>query len=53
MQQGQIITNKNGDKRKILGVCGEVYILSYTDVFDIVGYMLTEKEIKDSGYTVL
>lgn len=56
MKQGDILINKQGDKRKILGVCGEVYFLSHPDDFELItisSFAWTEKEIEEIGYTLL
>lgn len=51
MQQGQTLVNKNGDERKILGVCGEVYFLSYVNDFSkVTVYGFTAKMIEESGW---
>jgi calcineurin-like phosphoesterase len=34
MQPGQFLVNKNGEKCKVLGVCGEAIFKSYTNNFD-------------------
>lgn len=52
MKQGDILTHRNGHTRKILGICGEVYLLSKEgnkeEHFD--GY--TIKQIKNAGYII-
>ena len=49
LKQGDIIENINGDKMKVLGVCGEVKLMSEYNKFDkfITGF--TAKELKDKG----
>lgn len=49
-KQGDILVNQNGNKRKVLGVCGEVYILSAYDNFDIAYKFYTQFELDDMGY---
>lgn len=51
-KQGDILVNKDGDKRRVLAVCGEVYAVSRLDDFDSFYLWLTEKDIKDYSYTV-
>jgi len=51
LKQGDLIKNRKGSTRKVLGVCGEVVHVSYIDGFD--GYLnsYTEVELRNEGYT--
>lgn len=58
--QGQVLVDRDGDKKKILGVCGEVYILSRfwesdpaDDQHERVAAFLTQFELDEQGYTLL
>ena len=46
MQPGQILVNKDGGKRKILGVCGEIYFVSQKDSYQYCYGYNTEKNLK-------
>jgi len=53
--EGAIIVNKYG-KRKVLGICGEVYFLSVPDCFDRItepstAYTMTE--LKQNSYSIV
>lgn len=50
-KQGDIIKNSDG-KRKILGICGEVYFLSWNNDFEEMCFGMTIKELKKNGYTL-
>lgn len=50
-KQGDIIKNSNC-KRKVLGVCGEVYLLSWEDSFDSYGYSTTQTDLDELDYTL-
>ncbi len=52
MQKGTILTNKNGDKRKILEVLGDLYFMFLEDdyVEHAVGY--TKEQLETLGYTI-
>ena len=43
LKQGDIITHKDGDRRKVLGICGEVIFLG--DMTTAYAYVYTEKEL--------
>ena len=52
-KEGDIVTNGE-EKRKILGVCGKVYFVSYLDEFDVASDILyTEHELIDDDYEVV
>ncbi len=51
LKQGDIIVNEAGE-RKILGICGLVYILSEKNSFNTVDFFMTIKDIKDNKYTL-
>lgn len=54
MQPGQFLINTNREKRKILGVCGEVVFLSKANFLDEAdGCGFTEKELKIRGWSLL
>jgi len=54
LQPGQFLINKNGEKRKILGVCGEVIFLSEREEFGLVDDVIwTEKELKNYGWSLI
>lgn len=49
-KQGDIIKNEDG-KRKILGICGEVYFLSFDNDFShSCGNNYTNTDLEDMGY---
>ena len=49
-KEGDILVNHTGYEKKVLGVCGEVYLMSRADEFDESGSCYTEKELLDKGY---
>jgi hypothetical protein len=50
-QEGDIIVDEDGDERKILGVCGEVYFCSNCNPdCDIFSNGFTYSELIDNGY---
>ena len=53
MQPGQFLINKDGGKRKILGVCGEAIIVSRSNDFEFATYPATKKELQDMGWSLL
>lgn len=53
MQPGQFLINKDGGKRKILGVCGEAIIVSRSNDFEFATYPATEKELQNMGWSLL
>lgn len=53
MQPGQILVNKDGEKRKILGVCGEVIFVSQTDDFNYSQNLYTRYELEKNGWSLL
>lgn len=53
MKQGDILVNKHGNKKKILGVCGEAYIVSRADIFDETDGIWIESEFNRFGYTLI
>lgn len=53
MKPGQILVNKNGEKRKILGVCGEAIIISRSNEFEFAMYPATKKELQNMGWSLL
>lgn len=53
MQPGQFLVNKDGEKRKILGVCGEVIFVSMKDEFDVYWSGITKEVLKIQGWSLL
>ena len=53
MQPGQILVNKDGEKRKILGVCGEIYFVSQKSNYQYCYGYNTEKELENDGWSLL
>lgn len=49
-KEGDIIVNDNGNKRKILAVCGELYAVSNDNHFDEFGYWDTESYLDSQKY---
>lgn len=49
-QQGDILVDENGDKVKVLGVCGEVYFMSSWADFGCAGGDFTIEELNKYGY---
>ena len=51
LKQGDLITSNNGKARKVLGVCGDMVHISYSDKHN--GYLTsyTETELKENGFT--
>jgi len=47
---GDIIVNEDGGTRKVLGICGEVVIVSSSSSYNIAADLYTVHEIKDTGY---
>lgn len=53
LEEGDVVVDKYGDERKVLGACGEVYFLSRWDNFKkAIGDCCTLEEIKQAGYTL-
>lgn len=50
--ENDILVSKNGDKRKVLGVCGQAYIISNWKEYDVAGGAHTQKELDELGYTL-
>ena len=48
-KQGDILVTKMGEKRKILGICGEVYFISDINHFEYASGE-TKQELDDYGY---
>jgi hypothetical protein len=52
-KEGDILVGIGGQKRKVLGVCGEIRFLSHTDDFDGASSSIwTEKELEKNGFTL-
>ena len=49
-KQGDILVDKDGDEKKIMGICGELYFLSEYNNFDIYSACSKEKKLKDMGW---
>jgi hypothetical protein len=50
LKQGDIITNTDGNKAKILAVCGEAVLRSDLNYFDEAHAWFTEKELIKDGW---
>ena len=48
-KEGDILVNKQGNTRKVLGVCGKVYFLSFVDDFNNYTGTYTEQELDKNG----
>lgn len=44
-KQGDILVDKDGKKRKILGICGEIILVSHSDRFDNFFRGYTENDL--------
>lgn len=53
LQQGDVLINNNGDKVKILGICGEAYLRSMQNDFERTYSWNTLKELDNNGFTKL
>ena len=51
LKQGDLIKNKYGDIRNILGVCGEVVHISFSNNHSFHDEAYTEFQLRDMGYT--
>lgn len=51
-KQGDILVNKDGDKRMVLAVCGSVVAISLKNSFDSFGEWADVSRIEYTGYTV-
>ena len=51
LKQGDLIKNENGDMCNILGVCGEVVHISFSNNHSFHDEAYTEFQLKDMGYT--
>lgn len=49
-KQGDVLVDKDRFRKKVLGVCGEVYLMSNTDDFNVYDSGWTEKELDDEGF---
>ena len=49
-KQGDILVDKDGIEREILGICGKVYIISEEDNFSEVEGSYTKKELEGFGF---
>lgn len=47
---GDILISEHGNKRKILGICGEVYFISEVNYFKRTGISYTQYELDKFGY---
>jgi hypothetical protein len=48
-KQGDILVDKDGREKKILGICGEVYFMSFFGNFENYGTVWTKKELEKNG----
>ena len=54
IKQNDILIYKGEDKVKVLGVCGEICLLSVFNDFEKANRIIfTEKELKDNGWELL
>ena len=51
LKQGDLVKNKDGDMCNILGVCGEVVHISFSNNHSFHDEAYTEFQLKDMGYT--
>ena len=51
-KEGDILVSKEGNKSKVLGVCGQVYLMSHPDEFDRCSNGFTEQELDELGFTI-
>lgn len=49
---GNVLVDKEGRERRVLGVCGNTYFLSFTTDQLSVGYFYTREELIKIGYTI-
>jgi len=48
IKQGDILKHKDGREKKVLGICGEAYLLSYADNFKKGGLIYTIQELEEN-----
>ena len=54
LEEGDIIEREDDDKRKVLGICGKVYFVSYYDNFyEASDTTHTIEELKKEGYKLV
>ena len=51
LKQGDLVKNENGDMCNILGVCGEVVHISFSNNHSFHDEAYTEFQLRDMGYT--
>ena|SRR3990167_8211088 len=52
-KQGDILVNKNGEERKVLGVCGDVYFMSFENEFESASDTIwIKRDLDNAGYTL-
>jgi len=51
LKQGNLIKNRNGNTRKVMGVCGDTLHLSFLDNHAEYSFTTTEAQLKKEGYT--
>ena len=50
-KQGDILVDKEGDKCKILGICGDAYFISLENDFGWINHSIyTKEELEGLGY---
>ncbi len=49
-KQGDILIDGDGDRRKVLGVCGDVLFLSLRGKYDVYGWTITINLLNNKGY---
>ena len=50
IQEGDVVVDEGGDERKVLGVCGKVYLMSGICDFSKYSNGFTIEELKTRGY---
>lgn len=51
LKKGQIIKDATGNERKVLAVSDDLVTLSYSHDYEVACSQLTEKGLRDNGYT--
>ena len=53
-EEGDILEDKIGDETKILGICGEIYLVSAVNDFSAASsHNYTKKDLKVLGYKLI
>ena len=51
-KQGDVLVRSDGREKRVLGVCGDVYLVSDSYSLDLYGGGYTKKELDGVGYTL-